>query len=115
MTSRTVLAVALAAIFVVGCGPEQRKVGLDVDVFLNPSSADLTDVLLQTGIAKRLADDTETKAAIIHVRVLNGVVILSGAVRSPDVKTKAEKIAKDTVVKVNEASIQTRMDVANRI
>lgn len=114
MISRTFVAVVLA-IFVSACGSERRTVGLDVDVFLNTSSSDLVDVLLQTGIAKRLADDKETQDGIIHVRVVNRMVILSGAVRSSDLKTRAETIAKETVVKLNEASIQANAPITNRI
>ena len=111
-----------AAVFVLvvamlsGCGgPERRTVGLDVDVFLHPGSSDLTDVLLQTGIAKRLADDDQTQNGIIHVRVVNLMVVLSGAVRSEAIKNRAEDIAESTVVRVNEASIQTNVPINNRI
>ena len=78
MISRTVVAALLTASFAFGCGgPERRTVGLDVDLFLNPTSGDLTDVLLQTGITKRLADDNDTKSQIIHVRVLPEMTGLS--------------------------------------
>jgi osmotically-inducible protein OsmY len=116
MISRRVVALLLATVIVSACHSERRTtVGLDVDLFLNPSSSDLTDVLLQTGIAKRLSEDKETQGGVIHVRVVNGMVVLSGAVRSSEMKAKAETIAKETVVKLNETSIQTTTPVTNRI
>jgi osmotically-inducible protein OsmY len=113
--TRTLAAMIAGLILLNACGPERRTVGLDVDVFLHPSSSDLADVLLQTGIAKRLADDAQTQRGIIHVRVLNGMVVLSGAVNSSDVKARAETIARETVVKLNEAPIQASAPVTNQI
>ena len=115
LTSRLSAAFILAALLISGCGPQRRTVGLDVDLFLNPGSSDLNDVLLQTGISKRLEDDKETKNGIIHVRVVNGMVILSGAVSSGAIKAKAETIAKETVVKLNDATLQSQGAINNRI
>ena len=114
--NRTLAAVILASVFLFGCGgPERRTVGLDVDVFLHPSSSDFSDVLLQTGIAKRIADDEQTGRGVIHVRVVNQVVVLSGAVGSSELKERAETIARETVVKLNEAPIRSTSPVSNRI
>jgi hypothetical protein len=106
----------LAGVLSCGCGPERKTVGLDLDVFLHPGSSDLSDVLLQTGIAKRLEDDAETRRAIIHVRVVNRMVILSGAAGSENTKARAGQIAKDTTVRLNEGPpIRTELPVTNRI
>lgn len=114
MAKASLTAIVLAFL-VAGCGPEKRTVGLDVDVYLHPGSSDLADVLLQTGISRRLEQDPETKDGIIHVRVVNGLVVLSGAVGSEAAKQKAESIALSTVVRVNDEPIQARMPVSNRI
>jgi hypothetical protein len=115
MIRKTAWAIVVAALFISGCGAERRTVGLDVDVFLHPGSTDANDVLLQTGITKRLADDAETQRGIIHVRVVEGVVVLSGAVRSSEMRERAELIARETVVKLNEAPIRAVGAVTNRI
>jgi osmotically-inducible protein OsmY len=115
MTRSKLVFLILLSVSMAACGPERRTVGLDVDVFLHPGSSDLSDVLLQTGIAKRLADDQETQRGIIHVRVVNLMVILSGAVGNQDMKARAQRIAEETVVKLNEVPIQTKVEVSNRI
>ena len=114
-TSRIFAALILASLFLSGCGPERRTVGLDVDVFLHPSSSDLTDVLLQTGIAKRLEADADTKLGIIHVRVVNGMVVLSGAVGSARAKDRAEQIARETILTLNGEEIKATTPISNLI
>jgi osmotically-inducible protein OsmY len=115
MINRTLAALVVGGLVLSGCGPEKRTVGLDVDVFLHPNSAELTDVLLQTAITKRLADDEQTQRGIIHVRVVDGAIVLSGAVRSSDLKNRAEMIARETVLKLNETPIRSTAPVSNRI
>ena len=114
-TSRALAALIFASLFLSGCGPERRTVGLDVDVFLHPSSSDLTDVLLQTGITKRLEADADTRLGIIHVRVVNGMVVLSGAVGSARAKDRAEQIARETVLTLNGEEIKATTPISNLI
>ena len=99
-----------------GCASQKKTtVGLDVDVYMHPTSADPADILLQTGIGKRLAEDSVTKSGIIHVRVNNGMVILSGAVKSDAIKSKARQVALDTEVRLNGTAILPDRRIENQI
>jgi osmotically-inducible protein OsmY len=96
----------LSIVLISGCGADKKTtLGLDVDVYLHPSSSDPADILLQAGIDKRLGEDETTKNGIIHVRVVGGVVTLSGTAKSNAVKDKAQQIARETDVKLDGSSI----------
>jgi hypothetical protein len=101
---------------IAGCGGAEKKtVGLDVDVYLHPSSSDSADLLLQAGIDRRLAEAETMKGAIIHVRVTNGLITLTGAVKTATAKRTAEEIAMTTDVKLNGASIWPEKKMNNQI
>jgi hypothetical protein len=109
---KTILSLTLIA----GCGGAEKKtVGLDVDLYLHPTSSDSADVLLQAGIDRRLAEAEAIKGSIIHVRVTDGVITLTGAVKSKTTKEKAEEIAMSTDVKLNGVSIWPNKKMNNQI
>jgi len=99
-----------------GCGGNLKTVGLDVDVYLHPTSSDSSDILLQAGIERRLADNPATKGSLIHVRVVGGIVTLTGAVKNPAAKDAAEQTARETEVTLNGTAIRVaRENVRNQI
>jgi hypothetical protein len=105
-TSRAWVGPIISAMLISGCGARQTRVGLDLDVYLHPSSSDSTDLLLQTGIDKRLADTPSTKSSLIHVRVSGGIVTLTGSVKSPTTREAAEQITRETELTLNGAAIR---------
>jgi hypothetical protein len=105
----------VGAMLVSGCGAKKQTVGLDVDVYLHPSSSDSTDLLLQAGIDKRLADTPATKSSLIHVRVSGGIVTLTGTVKSPTTREAAERITRETELTLNGTPIRVRNDIRNQI
>ena len=114
--SSRVWPVVFAGVLMFGCGVPKKIVGLDVDVYLHPSSSDSADILLQTGIDRRLADSPQTKGSLIHVRVAGGLVTLTGAVRNAATKDAAEQIARDTELTLNGTAIRVaRENVRNQI
>jgi len=98
-----------------GCNKDTKTtVGLDVDLYLHPTSADPMDVLLQTAITKRLNDSSVTKLSLIHVRVDEKTVILTGSAKEA-VRSEAERIAAQTELTLNGESIRPKSPISNRI
>jgi len=98
-----------------GCARDTKTtVGLDVDLYLHPTSADPVDILLQTAITKRLNDSSATRFSLIHVRVDDRTVILTGTAVE-EVRSEAERIAQQTELTLNGESIRPKQPVSNRI
>ena len=98
-----------------GCARDTKTtVGLDVDLYLHPTSADPVDILLQTAITKRLNDSSATRFSLIHVRVDDRTVILTGTA-AEEVRSEAERIAQQTELTLNGESIRPKQPVSNRI
>jgi osmotically-inducible protein OsmY len=115
MTSRAGIGLIVSAVLLSGCASTKQTVGLDVDVYLHPSSSDSTDVLLQAGIDKRLADTPATKNSLIHVRVFGGIVTLTGTVKSQTIREVAEQITRETELTLNGTAIRVANDIRNQI
>ena len=115
VTSGAWIGLVLSAMLVSGCAARKQTVGLDVDVYLHPSSSDSHDLLLQAGIDKRLADTPATKSSLIHVRVSGGIVTLTGTVKSPATREAAEQITRETELTLNGTAIRARNDIRNQI
>ncbi len=108
-------AILLATMTLTGCGGSRKTaLGLDVDLYLHPTSADPLDVILQTAITKRLNESDVTRLSLIHVRVEDRNVILTGTAKAA-ARDEAERIAMQTDVTLNGESIRPRMPVTNRI
>ena len=73
---------------------------MDVDLYVHPTSADPLDIILQTAISKRFNDAKIVKLSLIHVRVEDRVVILTGT-STDKVRKEAGRIAMETVVTLN--------------
>jgi hypothetical protein len=115
-TSGLGLAVIAGLLLMTGCSGNKKTVGLDLDVYLHPTSSDSTDILLQAGIDKRLADIPSTKGSLVHVRVTGGIVTLTGTVKNPATKDAAEQIARETEVTLNGTAIHVaRENIRNQI
>jgi hypothetical protein len=98
-----------------GCAKDTKTtVGLDVDLYLHPTSADPLDVLLQTAITKRLIDSSVTRLSLIHVRVDDRTVILTG-MATEQVRSEAERIAQQTELSLNGEAIRPKQPISNRI
>jgi osmotically-inducible protein OsmY len=116
MTRIRAALIVVSLSFLAGCaGPEKKAIGLDVDVYLHPTSSDSSDVLLQAGIDKRLAESDALKGSIVHVRVTAGVVMLNGAVKSQAAKDAAQQIAQQTNVTLNGVQILPDRKITNQI
>ena len=109
------LCVLLPLLLALGCAKDTKTtLGLDVDLYLHPTSADPVDILLQTAIAKRLSDSSITKLSLIHVRVDDKTVILTGTAKE-EVRSEAERIAQQTELTLNGESIRPKQPISNRI
>jgi osmotically-inducible protein OsmY len=98
-----------------GCAKNKKTtVGLDVDLYIHPTSADPTDIILQTAISKRLNDSTVARLGLIHVRVEDKAVILTGTATA-EVRKEAERIASQTELTLNGESIRPKAPITNRI
>jgi hypothetical protein len=108
----TILITTLA---LTGCS-ESRKttLGLDVDLYLHPTSSDPLDIILQTAITKRLHESSVTKLSPIHVRVEDRNVILTGTAKA-QVRDEAERIARQTELTLNGESIRPKDPITNKI
>jgi hypothetical protein len=107
--------ILLTVITFAGCS-ESRKttLGLDVNLYLHPTSADPVDIILQTAITKRLNESSVTKLSLIHVRVEDKAVTLTGTAKA-DVRDEAERIARQTEMTLNGESIRPRDPITNKI
>jgi len=92
----------------------KTTLGLDVDLYLHPTSADPVDILLQTAISKRLNDSSVTRLSLIHVRVDDKTVILTGTAKE-EIRNEAERIALQTELTLNGESIRPKQPISNRI
>ena len=106
-------AILLAVMMLAGCA-KKNTVGLDVDLYVHPTSADPLDIILQTAITKRLNDSKVTKLSLIHVRVEDKVVILTGTA-TKEAQEEAERIASQTELTLNGEQIRPKVPVTNRI
>ena len=105
----------LILLVLAGCAKDTKTtLGLDVDLYLHPTSADPTDILLQTAITKRLNDSSVTRLSLIHVRVDDRTVILTGTAKE-EVRSEAERIAQQTELTLNGESISPKQPISNRI
>ncbi len=100
---KNIIILMLLIVSLAGCSGKKALVGLDIDLYLHPQADNEEDLLLQAAIRSRLADPQYklTRNSILHVRVVHGIVFLSGTVKCKTDKEKASGIAQETEVKVN--------------
>jgi osmotically-inducible protein OsmY len=114
MTHRVTALAILLLLGLEGCNRHKTTVGLDVDLYVHPTSADPLDIILQTAISKRLNESTITRLSLIHVRVEDKVVILTGT-STAGVRQEAERIAQQTELTLNGEPIKPKIPISNRI
>jgi hypothetical protein len=117
MMRQRILACTLLLIITMLAGCSKRNkttLGLDVDLYVHPTSSDPLDIILQTAISKRLNDSRLTKLSLVHVRVEDKVVILTGAATA-EARKEAERIAEQTELTLNGETIRPKMPITNRI
>ncbi len=108
-------AILIIVMALAGCSRRNKTtLGLDVDLYVHPTSADPLDILLQTAISKRLTDSRVAKLSLVHVRVEDKVVILTGTA-SAEARREAERIAEQTELTLNGETIRAKMPITNRI
>lgn len=106
-----VLVIALGA-----CGGKPALVNLGVDLYLHPDSAAPADVMLQAAIQERINQHESLRRDVIHVRVYELNVFLSGTVKDACASGRiAEQIADSTTVQVNTGSGSTSPIMRKRI
>ncbi len=96
-------------------GRNKPVVGLDVDLYLHPEAAQGDDLILQTAIQKELATNPATLEGVLHVRVVDGIIFLSGTVKDKEMKSAVEDLVVKTEVTVNGRPIKTTGPVKSRI
>jgi hypothetical protein len=107
--------ILLTTMALAGCSSSRKAtLGLEVDLYLHPTSADPMDVILQTAITKRLNESSVTKLSLIHVRVEDRTVILTGTAKE-NVRDEAARIAQQTELTLNGESIRPKGTITNRI
>jgi osmotically-inducible protein OsmY len=107
-------AVAVLA-FTASCGSQRNPIALDMDLYLHPEGARGDDLLLQTAIQQKMVQDREVGKSLVHVRVVDGLVMLSGKVISEELKKRAGALASETVVRVDDRRIEPALPVRNAI
>ncbi len=89
------LAVALPA-----CKKNPKLGTVAVDVYIHPESSSSDDVMLQTAIRTKLDADTLI-AGKVQIRVAGLLAVLTGDVSKRDASDRAEQIARNTKVTVD--------------
>jgi hypothetical protein len=95
------LVVPLAA-----CRKNPPRVDLGVDLYFHPESAGIDDVILQAAIRRSIVEGLSPKAGLVHVRVVDGVVFLTGSVSSEQDRSKAGEIARTIDIRIDGKQIK---------
>ena len=116
MLQRFLAVLISSSLLLTSCSGRNTPVAsLNIDLYLHPEAARGDDLLLQSAIETELLANDLTRSGLIHTRVINGIVFLSGAVQNSEVRKKAEEIAGQTVVSVNGRAIKTAEKVRNQL
>jgi osmotically-inducible protein OsmY len=116
MLRRILTMLLLSCFLLTGCSGKNKPIAsLDIDLYLHPEAARGDDLLLQSAIEAELRADNLTRGGIIHTRVIQGIVFLSGTAQTVEVSRKAEEIAGRTEVAVNGRAIKTQEKVRNQL
>jgi hypothetical protein len=91
----------LLLLTLVGCRKNPPRVDLGVDLYLHPESAGVDDVILQAAIRRSILEGLAPKAGLVHVRVVEGVVFLTGSVFSEQERSRAAEIARTIDIRID--------------
>jgi len=90
----------LLAVAFPACKKNPKLGTVAVDVYIHPESSSSEDVMLQTAIRTKLDADTLT-AGKVQIRVAGLLAVLTGDVSKKDASDRAEQIARNTRVTVD--------------
>ncbi len=93
MTRLMLTAIVLA--LTAGCGGRPARVDLGVDLYLHPDASSPEDLILQAAIRRKLVNALPDDSGAVYVRVIDGVVFLTGSVRSAQVKSRVQELAEN--------------------
>ena len=105
----------MTLVLLTACGGKKTHVGLEVDLYMHPEASSPNDLLLQSAIRKQLKETEHTQQSLIHVRVSDSIVFLSGTVKTQEIKDAATAVATDTVVSVSNQPGSRATQVINRL
>lgn len=94
------LVIVFLTIALPACKKNPKLGTVAVDVYIHPESSSSDDVMLQTAIRTKLDADTTT-AGKVQVRVAGLLVVLTGDVSKKEAADKAEQIARNTRVTID--------------
>jgi hypothetical protein len=94
------LVLIIVAVALPACRKNTKLGTVAVDVYLHPESSSSDDVMLQTAIRSKLDADTLT-AGKVQVRVAGLLAVLTGDVSKQEASQRAEQIARNTRVTID--------------
>lgn len=118
MSRYLLLVVMLLAVALSACQKNPKLGTVAVDVYIHPESSSSDDVMLQTAIRGKLDADNLT-AGFVQVRVAGALAVLTGNVSKKEASDRAEQIARNTRVTVDNdkplavGSVQNLIKVGN--
>ncbi|MGA8581227.1 MAG: BON domain-containing protein [Bryobacteraceae bacterium] len=100
MSRYSLIVMMLLAIALPACKKNPKLGTVAVDVYIHPESSSSDDVMLQTAIRTKLVADTLT-AGKVQIRVAGLLAVLTGDVSKREASERAEEIARNTKVTVD--------------
>ncbi|MFY9728806.1 MAG: BON domain-containing protein [Bryobacteraceae bacterium] len=100
MSRYSLIVMMLLAIALPACKKNPKLGTVAVDVYIHPESSSSDDVMLQTAIRTKLDADTLT-AGKVQIRVAGLLAVLTGDVSKREASERAEEIARNTKVTVD--------------
>jgi hypothetical protein len=104
----------LLAVAQPACRKNPKLGTVALDVYIHPESSSSDDVILQTAIRTKLEADTMT-AGHVQLRVAGLLVVLTGDVSKKDASDRAEQIARNTKVTIDNDKPLVAENVKNLI
>jgi len=100
------VAISLLLVTLVSCSQRPPRVDLGVDVYLHPEAAGSDDAILQAAIRKRIVEELKPDGGLVHVRVIDKTVFLSGMVRTEADRQTATSIAENIRIVIDDAPLK---------
>ena len=87
------LPLLLLTLTLISCSQRPPRIDLGVDLYLHPEAATSDDAILQAAIRKRIVEGLKPNGGLVHVRVIDKTVFLSGSVKNDADRENAKSIA----------------------
>ena len=100
MSRYSLLVIMSLAVALPACKKNPKLGTVAVDVYIHPESSSSDDVMLQTAIRIKLDADALT-AGKVQIRVAGLLAVLTGDVSKKEAADKAEQIARNTKVTID--------------